>query len=224
MKEACARYAAGRATFAEFLKATAKEWEALSASVVNRWKIPEHRAAREDIEQEMLLGAFTAFEKYDATISEDVGAYVCFSAIAAGKKKAHKLRGAKRHSGKTPSRIERPFSSFGDEGTGEKSADAVVEGLMLASGMVEDRESERRLLCEERKEEAERLALNEAERIAVEVILDGLSLDDGAKILYENPDVCLANRLGCVDGARRLINIAALNLADRLAERDEAAA
>lgn len=211
-------------TFTEFLRATAKEWESLSATVIRRWKIPENCAAREDIEQEMLCAAFVAFKEYNAALSEDVGAYVCWSAIAAGKKKAHKLRGAKRHSGKNPSRIDRPFSSFGDEGNGERSSGAVVEGLMLASGMVEARESESRMICEERKQEFEEAAVNEAERVAVAVVLGGLSLDDGAEILYEDPDVCLANRLGCVEGAKRLINIAALNLADRVAESDDAAA
>lgn len=101
----------GKITFAKFWELTASHWRGLAAMLMRRWKAPEW-VEREEIEQELMLGAWIAMTKYDPKRSADPAAYVVWNAVDKAKKKLHKIRGAVLHGNpdSAPGQWEVPFS------------------------------------------------------------------------------------------------------------------
>lgn len=111
---------AGETTFAAFYAATRPEWRRMALSICRRWSLP-CGVMVEDVEQEMLLGAWRALGRWDPARASLVG-FVVFSARSAASKWIHKQRGARRWDGHSPSefpiavsRLLRPGSHISPE-------------------------------------------------------------------------------------------------------------
>lgn len=201
--------------FTKFWLTTLEDWTRLAADLLRRWKLPEHRGEVEDMRQELAIGALKALRRYAPHHGVDLPAFVVWNALAAAKKKLHKLRGAvlSGNSGKNPNRIEVVFGSLRVSTEREDSTvDAAVDALMYARGLVAPAPQEVTVDREERLEQVRGACENGVEEIVVEVTFEGFGLDEGARRLYEDPDMCLAYRVGCEPDARRLVGRAAAEL------------
>ena len=121
--------------FTKFWLTTLEDWTRLAADLLRRWKLPEHRGEVEDMRQELAIGALKALRRYAPHHGVDLPAFVVWNALAAAKKKLHKLRGAvlSGNSGKNPNRIEVVFGSLRVSTEREDSTvDAAVDAARAA--------------------------------------------------------------------------------------------
>jgi DNA-directed RNA polymerase specialized sigma24 family protein len=109
----------GRATFDQLAKAHRGHFRALAASVMRRWKQPVW-VTLEDVEQDVLLGAYQAIWKYEHGLGPTLSQYLVYNAYDKAKKKAHKSRNAVRSGNRAdsnPGRMERGYGAvWGDDG------------------------------------------------------------------------------------------------------------
>ena len=208
--------------FSKLWSETQEDWTSLAADSLRRWKVPEHRGAVEDMRQELAIGALKALRRYCPGRGPTMPEYLVWNAMAYAKKRLHKMRGAKLsgNSGKNPSRIDTLFSSMGEEREDGDFA-GPVEVAMLRSGMAEeqpavvefrDRRDAMRAGCED-----------EVDDVVVEVVFGGRGLDEAARVVYGDSDLCLVWRVGSEGEARRLVGLAAAVLVDRADEQAEVA-
>ena len=89
----------GKKTFAQFWTDTTAHWQGLASMLMRRWRAPAW-VEREEIEQELMLGAWVAMTKYEPEKDIKRGgpaAFIVWNAVDKAKKKLHKLRGANLH-------------------------------------------------------------------------------------------------------------------------------
>ena len=95
-------------TFTFFQQSTRDDWRRMALKLFRIWELPPGVTA-EDVEQEMLLAAWTAVRDWDPDRPGAAGlrSFVVWRAHNAAAKWLHAQRRAKRHDGKAPSRFAR---------------------------------------------------------------------------------------------------------------------
>lgn len=82
--------------FGAFAKATAADWHRMAAHILRRWKTGDDVEV-EDVEQELIAGAWKYATTYDSTRGASMAEYLCFNAYSRAKKWVHSHRGVKTH-------------------------------------------------------------------------------------------------------------------------------
>jgi len=200
----------GRQTFDEFAVRTRDRWRQLVRYLLKRWRISRW-VDTEDLEQDMLLGAWNSVWKFDPARGVALDAYVVYNAVDKAKKAMHRYRGAKRsgNADANPSRMEFGFHERADdEHGGERWAEEHLAQEPSHEDRVEVREAIDRAL---------RHCRTEAER---EVVLAVVKTDDlaaAAEALYADPEARRRCRMGSEKQAARVVVRAAREVAERLA-------
>lgn len=104
----------GVVNFDQLARRTREVWRRLARYVMRRWKLPVW-VALEDVEQELLLGAWATMWKWEPGRGPTLATFTTYNAVDKAKKAAHKWRNAKRSGNKAdsaPGRFERPVSSL----------------------------------------------------------------------------------------------------------------
>lgn len=209
MEEALGQLSAG-GSFEEFVRRTRPYWESQARHLMIRWKTPAD-VEREDVVQEILLGAWNAIQKFDSTRGKTLAEYVRWNAISKGKKYMHWQRAALRRDDKSRSRHHLAFSrlKFG-------------RGRAVAEGEAEADELFDSLACDDRQEQIFDLEMRIAKledvsprHFAAARILAQCEFDpeDAAAELYEDVRLRRVLQLGCEDEARDLVRRALDELA-----------
>lgn len=174
----------GRVSFDTFASRTRREFERMATYLMRKW-VPPSWCVLEDVVQELLLGTWIWMWGWDRARGPSVSRYVVFNAMSHAKRSLHKARGAKLSgsSDKNPSHIERPLSSFGQDGDGEQMAEAFL---------AEEPVAESRLIAAEEREVAIEVAIRACEtveeRVAIVAIAEAGDVDGGGALLYGNDD------------------------------------
>jgi DNA-directed RNA polymerase specialized sigma24 family protein len=127
----------GEMTFDQLARETRGHWERLAEYLGRRWRLPGW-VAREDVVQDLLLGAWEAIWHYKEGRSSIEG-YVVWNACDKAKKRLHRHRGAKLHrkADSNPSRGELLYRQvWGDDGdrrAEEQTAQAPTQQEALES-------------------------------------------------------------------------------------------
>ncbi len=185
----------GATTFDEFAAATAPLWRRLAAQLHRRWRMPAWHT-QEMTQQNFLRAAWEFTWQYDAAKAKrGLQAYVVWNAFDKAKKAAHKARGARLsgNSDQNPSCIERPLSSYGDDGGDDGDQAGAVERLMHASGSYVAADQEERLIQrEERAADNARAwgcAATLRELRVLEVLAEADSLSEAARFMWDDEAV-----------------------------------
>lgn len=122
----------GRVSFALFERRTRPIWRNMAESLLRRWKGPI-AVSVDDVVQELLLGVWIFVAHWEPHRRDSQGhpitleRFVVFNSMDKAKKWLHQQRNAYRRDDKSPSRIERCFSSYG----GRSSDDYDPEQALL---------------------------------------------------------------------------------------------
>ena len=139
----------GEISFDEFYRKTRFYWAALSRKVLAgvKWPIPTDVTA-EDVEQVMLMAAWQAIGKFDASRGVSFKRYIVWVAADQGKKWIHTKRNAKRRHGDQPSRFPGLYedlsingyvgTSTASKGTMKRAARCGLDGMAVVSQPVAD--------------------------------------------------------------------------------------
>lgn len=188
----------GEVTFTMFVRRTDKLWRRLAAQIRRRWAHPPWHAF-EDTMNDLLLGAWEFVPKFDEARGGSMQRYVVWNAYDRAKKACHKARGAShsRPAGESDnpdrarSRVERPLSSYGEEGSDEGESASAGERLCFAHGVFTVAVQEIAMLGEEERADVSgriwAYAESFAEMTALEVLAEVRSVDEAAARLYETP-------------------------------------
>lgn len=201
----------GRISFDQMVAETRQQFRAMAGYLARRWT-PPACTTLDDIVQDLYLGAWLSIWNWQEGRGPTLARYVVYNAISTAKRALHKARGAKLSGSpdKNPSRIETPLSTFpkGDE--------------LAAMLLVEDAEQEERLIARETREEAMKRAIEacetSCERVAMLTIIEGGSVEDAAKLLYDNTDAKIGLMLHSEEHTARWIYREASAVVDRLTE------
>lgn len=191
----------GRIKFDEFARAARGDFERMAAYLARRW-VPPSWCSREDLVQELMLGAWLhVWSFYDPDADRSLARFVVYNAISHAKRALHKARGALLHGSADRARscFERPLSSYGrEDGDGEAMAERFL---------AEEAEAERRLIEAEDMVEAlacaDRHCETEDEREAVRAVARAGSLAGGGGIVYADFGRRIKLRLGSEAVAER---------------------
>lgn len=224
---ACTRACAPCRAFATFARETEKDWETMARWMLLRYKVPEHVASPEEVVQELLFHA-AAFatdrpvrpgrppKKFDEA-KAPLAPYVVWNTLKCVVKVVHRMRGAKMHDpGRSPSRIPRLFSSFGEEVADDLSA---VDRMLSAMGLCAAPPQEASVVRQSAARQIVVGCQDEAERTVLRAILAGETFDEGVAILYADPQVRLEFELGSEEAASSL----ARGVLEMTAQRGDAA-
>lgn len=181
----------GDITFDEFARQTLPLWRSLAAQVHQRWRLP-HWYSREETVQNFLFAAWKFVWEYDPKRSRgrSIQRFVVWNAYDKAKKAAHVARAARRSGNPDvePSHVERPLSSYGQEGDSGEDRDQAGERLMHAKGAFTEPDQERGMLeAEDWAEVAVRawsLANTLGEARALEALAAASTVEDAAQLLY----------------------------------------
>jgi hypothetical protein len=185
----------GRISFGQFAKRTARLWRTLAAQIRRRWQHPPWHGF-EDTVNDLLLWAWVFVPEFDPSRGQSMQRYVVWNAYDKTKKECHRIRGAShsRPAGasdnpdRARSRLERPLSSYGEEGSDDGEVSGAVERICFAHGVYTAAMQEADLLHEEeRGQVAARVwayADNPSEMVALEVLAEARSIGEAAAMLY----------------------------------------
>lgn len=211
----------GDITFDEFAKATMPLWRRMAAQVHARWRVPTWHSQEETV-QNFLLGAWMFVWQWDERVGKSCQRYVTWNAYDKAKKLAHRARRA-RLSGnpdRAPSHIERPLSSYGDDGDDGGDQAHAVERLMHEGGAFTPPDQEQRLIdAEERASGVQRAwgySGSFAEARAMEVLATAGSLEEAALRIWSDEGVRAELKLKGRGDAERVVTRAARAVAERL--------
>lgn len=96
MEKITREYLDGKVTFAEFERATRSDWKRLAGQLGKRWRAPNW-VSQEDLEQELLLGAWLKVWDFQASRKVPAKNYLIYNSMSCAKRKLHKWRGANLH-------------------------------------------------------------------------------------------------------------------------------
>lgn len=201
----------GRISFTEFVHETKSQFRAMAGYLARKWTPPTWMPV-EDIEQELYLGAWHAIWDWEPIGNRHVTItrYVVWNAISDAKRELHKARGAKLSGSpdRNPSRMETPLA-------------AMHEGEQLAINVLSAPPEQESLIVafEERESAIDRAikaCLTERERMVMIAVVNTESIEEGARVLYDDVDTRLKLRLGSEDAAERLVYRDACLVAERL--------
>lgn len=170
--------------FRTFVTNTKTEFLKLAASLLRRWRSPEWFTV-DDVQQELMFGAWKYIWKYDAKRAKGktIAWFVVFNAMAHAKTQLHKARGVTISGSpdRKISKIETPLTFFGDDGEGA----ALLESILAETPKAEEaliQEKDRRLAVTK----ALKVCQTPRERFAVLAIREAGSLDAAGGLLYDD--------------------------------------
>ena len=102
----------GTMGFREFFAATRDEWRSSAEWLLRRWRHVPTFVAREDVEQELLLGALKGLKEWHPSYGNPLHKHIRFAAVHGAMRWIHVQRNAKRRDGKAPGRWEIPFAAM----------------------------------------------------------------------------------------------------------------
>jgi hypothetical protein len=227
-------YARFEITFAEFYRRTTRLWFALARQMRRRWPQPSW-VTIEDTVNDILLTAADLIKppiprvpQFDETRSTSLQRWVIYNAYDKAKKRGHKTRnasharakGEKDNPDRARSRIERPLSSFGEEGGDEGDHASVVERTCFSAGVYTSPEQEDALLGEEdRKDVAQKvwmMAESFEEMDALAALSEARSIPEAAVLLYSDRSIrrslSLESRAHAEEVVRRVVRTVAVRL------------
>jgi len=192
-------------TFAEFVRATRRDWGRLGEFLLRKWPVPA-AVTLEDVEQELLMSAWRATLQFDG----DRGAmaferYVVWMACTDAKKYLHKQRNAHRRRWDAGGRYELPLSVMR---AGRGSANSPGEDRDLADrfdGLQEPATQEGTVEARESLDAALRELPWAAQRAAEAFLAAGGDTEAAASEVFGDPELRLRARLGSERDARRLV-------------------
>jgi len=180
----------GEMTFDRFVYLTGPYWRRVAGDLRSRWEVPPAIGV-EDIVQELLLGVWTALDKYEAGKSP-IKSFVLTRAIWSVKRWLHRERGAWGWQPKEPSRFPLSSSDTVDQyedpgGTEQERAVEVLERMRVAS--------------------------TDRERVVMERIARCPSVDLVAADIYSDPDARLTMKFDNQVAARQAVYRTVLKMA-----------
>lgn len=210
-ESACVELHDGQISFTDFERATRDRWSSLAQYIARRWKLPCW-ASIEDVEQELLLGAWNAVWKFDpARATGTIGQYVVWNAVDHAKKKVHRMRGAEvhRNADSNPGRPEKPFAAWGDK------AEQKAEVMLRTEAGQEDafEQAEQSMLALRRARVA---CQNRVELQSIDAIAEKGDVYAAVLSLYEDADARLECRFKDEEHAAQVVVQAAAAVAARL--------
>ena len=129
---------AGEVSFDAWARATAPDWRKLAEHLFRRYPLPAALSV-EDVEQEMLLAAWTAIRIWDPTAGMPLERFVTWTAYTSAKKWIHRQRNALRRDDRAPGRFpslmtQGDYSTLRSAATGSDTAEvrARVVGAIRA--------------------------------------------------------------------------------------------
>lgn len=90
-------------SFSQFHTASKPYWTGLARQLMRRWVSPI-AVELADVEQQLMLAAWSVVDSFDSTRSPDLARYVTYNAMYHAKRWIHAQRGALRRSDRSPSR------------------------------------------------------------------------------------------------------------------------
>jgi DNA-directed RNA polymerase specialized sigma24 family protein len=159
----------GEVSFDTWARATARDWRRLAEHLFRRYPLPAALSV-EDVEQEMLLAAWTAIRTWDPSAGMPLERFVTWTAYINAKKWVHRQRNALRRDDRAPGRFP-SLMTLGDY--------AVLRSASTASDAAEVRA---------RVAGAIRALEDSAHRVAVTAVASaGGDLDAAADLLLGDP-------------------------------------
>lgn len=211
----------GGSTFEAFARRTSARWRALTKFVMRRWRQPAWVSV-EDVEQDLLMGAWRALARWDpvrAGGAGKLGAFVVWNAVDYAKKRAHKARGCARHRGAdgNPGRFDVPYSQWSPEHA-ESLADILSEHPPTQADLLEARQEAR---------EGAEIAREECRDALELLVVDRLyARDDVEEVVaaaYGDPRMRVSRQWSDREQAAHAVRAAAGALALRLEGEGDAA-
>lgn len=191
----------GKINATQFIERTREDWRRVALQIMRRWEVPIWFGV-EDLEQELALSAWRAIASYEVSRGGmTIGAFVMWSAFAAGKRAIHKARLGKRpHRGESIARSQHEhlaadlFSSWD-----EPPPDAIdaITSEEPTQEIEASRASTVRLLMSRARNTVELYALRAL------AATGGKSIDDAAALLYDDETARLKCRLVSEEHAER---------------------
>jgi DNA-directed RNA polymerase specialized sigma24 family protein len=193
----------GRSSFVEFSRETSQRWHRLALYLARRWRQPAWHSI-EDIEQELLLGAWKHVWKFDPARGTSLERYVIFNAVDHAKKAVHVARGASLSGSadRNPGHIE----VLWDEEDEHKA------GILMS----EDAEQDDAVRVREALDAVKRECENVQELLSIDALAKTGSVELAGARLYGDPGTRLACRMVSEDHAVRVVDTAVSVLAVRL--------
>lgn len=118
-------YREGQISFDDFVRSTRADWQRIAAYLLRRWDAP-CAVAVDDMVQELLLGCWTAVDRWEPTGGNSLKKFVVYQAVDKAAKWLHKQRRALRNDGRNPSRHALPFSAFAGKSGEAREIEAVA--------------------------------------------------------------------------------------------------
>lgn len=205
MEELLLALRCGRVSFALFERRTRPVWNALAENLLRRWKGPV-AVSVDDMRQELIVGAWIFVAHWDPKrLGPDgkpvsVERYVVFNACDKAKKWLHQQRNAYRRDDKSPSRIERNFTSFRRGGEQE---DHVEERMLAQLGSPDVTAEEALAQREALKAAVPRVPLRH--RPAMLAVAQTGDIDLAAEQLVQSPYAFAVLNIHTVADARRAV-------------------
>lgn len=185
---------AGEATFRTFYDRHAKQMRWMAAYIDQRWMLPCW-SDREDLLQEVAMGAWRAAQKFDPNRGVPAQRYVTYNAISTGKKAANRWRKAGRKGDNAPSRLD---AHLGDKNPPDVRTLNAVEQF-------------------EQVQALEQTCRGDEERLVLRALVKHGSVRGAASALYADPTVRLQFEYGSSSSARQHVWRVARELARRAA-------
>jgi len=206
-------------SFTRFAAVTRGHWSRMAAHLMRRfvgsWRLPPG-IEEEDVAQEMLLAAWGAVRRYDASRGESLAGFVVFTATNKAEKWLHKVRGAGLHGtpGTRPS-----WFPIGESRLTPAWAEETSPVLEMLGGSVP--------ATQEADYAGRRLAALIEESCATtgeRAVVRALAANDGdvemaASSLYADPVMRVAHWLTTEQSARRFARAQVRLVRDRLAAK-----
>lgn len=114
MKRALERLYEGDITFSAFVHETRSDWRSLSQHLYGRYITP-CGVTRDDVEQEMLMEAWLAIDKWDPHKGMALHKFVVWRAITSARRFINVQRNSPRRCSRAPGRFPRALSGLSDD-------------------------------------------------------------------------------------------------------------
>ena len=188
------------------------QWTRIARTILRRWKLPSW-VSEDDVLQDVMLAAWLHAPRFEQGRGVSPESYVKWNAFHFAKKKAHKARGSYRHRGEdsAPSRHDIPLSSFvsGD--------DMDEDGEYLLNRVATQPNQEHRLMHEDGAAHFAAQCAGRREPIVARAVrLSDGSVEDTARVLYEDAEMRCRLRLPCEAAAERFVKRVVRDVAARL--------
>lgn len=208
LDQALERLRDGRSTFDEFVSVTREQWSSMARYIMRKWRLPEW-AHLEDIEQELLFAVWSCLWNYEPSRGVPLKRYVVFNALDRAKKQMHKVRGAS-YGGRgvdfNPSRIELPFTTYS----------VLFDQEWIDKILCVDPDQIDRLEKQDSVKRVQRTCRSSREWYAVRALGETGSIEMSARLIYSDPDSRLDCRLRNENHALRVVEKAAMDVAERM--------